>query len=80
MKDMEDTKKQSLCLLGILVVLFSGISELVISMTKEEQWNNYVHSWNTKWKDQRKATVKKAPLMKKPVEPHISVCRSDCEY
>jgi hypothetical protein len=74
MKHMDGTKKESLYLLGILVVVFSGLSELVISMTKEEQWNNYVHSWNTQWKD-RKATVKKAPVTKKTAEPPVSVCR-----
>jgi hypothetical protein len=74
MKYMDGMKKQSLYLLGILVLVFSGLSELVISMTKEEQWNNYVHSWNTQWKD-RKATLKKAPVTKKPAEPSVSVCR-----
>lgn len=76
---MEDTKKQSLCLLGILVVVFSGLSEVVISMTKEEQWNNYVHRWNTQWKDPRKATVKKVSV-KKSAEPPVNVEERGCEY
>jgi hypothetical protein len=42
-------KKQSIFVIGIVVVVISCLSEGVLSIMEHEQWSNYVQTWETKW-------------------------------
>jgi hypothetical protein len=68
-------KKQSLYLIGLLAVAITALSEFALSVTKEEQWSNYVLSRDTKWKPRQKTPpLKKMYPMKAPYEPKITTC------
>jgi hypothetical protein len=42
-------KKHSILFIGIVIVVISGLSEVVLSKIETEKWSNYTHSWETKW-------------------------------
>jgi len=52
-------KKQSIFVIGIVVVVISCLSEGVLSILEHEQWSNYVQTWETPWASVSKKNVKK---------------------
>lgn len=59
-------KKQSIILIGIVIVILSWLSEVALAMIDEEKWSNYIHSWETKW-----STPIKKKLIVESQEPAI---------
>jgi hypothetical protein len=68
-------KKQSIYLIGLLMVAITGLNGYALSTIKEEQGSNYVLTWNMTWKSRQKTTpVNEVREMQKPGEPEISIC------
>jgi len=68
-------KNQSILFIGIVIVVMSGLSEVVLSNIETEKWSNYTHSWETKWTtsvkhkptkktDKEKTTFRTAKIIK----------------
>lgn len=70
-------KKQSYfpIIMGIAVVAISILSEHALSIMSDNQWSNYVHSWNIELKKHREMQgLKKSYAMGKPRKPQIAIC------
>jgi hypothetical protein len=52
-------KKQSIFVIGIVVVVISCLGEGALSILEHEQWSNYVQTWETPWSSVNKKKVKK---------------------
>ena len=52
-------KKQSVFVIGIVVVVISCLGEGALSILEHEQWSNYVQTWETPWQSVNKKKVKK---------------------
>ncbi|MBT1698797.1 hypothetical protein KK083_18030 [Fulvivirgaceae bacterium PWU4] len=53
-------KKQSIFVIGIVVVVISCLGEGALSILEHEQWSNYVQTWQTPWASVNKKKVKKS--------------------
>jgi hypothetical protein len=60
-------KKQSIFVIGVVVVVISCLSEGALSLMEHEQWSNYALTWETK------LTSINDKNIKRPI-PEITVC------
>lgn len=46
---MRDMKRLTILLIGLVIAMLTYFSDIALSKVEQENWTNYIQTWETKW-------------------------------